>query len=68
MDDMLVGKTTRMQPPAGLCSAPGITWVARIGQMTYGEWSAARSFPMLGSPSRREFLGLGLKTHALDLA
>jgi hypothetical protein len=27
---------SRIQAPAGLCEGPGITWMARIGSMTYG--------------------------------
>lgn len=47
--NMVPDNATRMQPPAGLCSGPNITWVARIGTMTYGEQRAARS--CLYSPS-----------------
>jgi hypothetical protein len=35
--NLLPGNATRMQPPAGLCSGPNITWAARVGDMTYGE-------------------------------
>lgn len=40
VDDMMQGNATRMQPPAGLCSGPNITWAARIGHYTYGEREA----------------------------
>lgn len=35
---------SRINAPAGLCQGPNITWIARIGSMTYGEPGRALIF------------------------
>lgn len=43
---------TRIQPPAGLCQGTGITWAARIGSVTYGEWALMWSTCSMATTSK----------------